>query len=104
MSELDPREGNHTVWMTATQDNEVLPWAKLSTFTQAAAETGATVRVTNHDGLACLSIRGSQAERNATLALLGSRFLDLGCHWQFTTSDFAWLRTKLERDRQNRAP
>lgn len=100
MTELDPRDGRLTVWITATSGNGVLSLADLAPFAGsavAATGPGATIRVTHHEGVACISIRGDREQRNAALLCLGDAFYTAGHKWIRTTENFDWLKQELKR-------
>jgi hypothetical protein len=97
-SKTDPREGYHTLWLTATAADDQLADAKtlkaVADHIRAEAPD-AGVRVSRHDGVACIAINGDRAGRNHALARGGEAFYGRGCKWIMTVSDFAWLKAYL---------
>jgi hypothetical protein len=98
MTDLDPRDGIHTVWITASSGNQVLSTEALALFAgSAAAAARATIRVSHREDVRCISIRGDREQRNAALVFLGDAFYAAGHKWIRTTENFDWLKQELKR-------
>ena len=97
MSALDPREGNLTVWITATRNDVVLSKAELEAFAAPFRRPeGPVIRVVVHEAVACISIRGDHFQRNAVLEHLGNAFYEANFKWIRTTGNFDWLRRQVK--------
>ena len=94
----DSREGYHVLWLAATGADDHLVDAEVLKTVAAhirVSSIDAEVRVTTHDGIACLAISGDRIGRNHALMRGGEAFYERGCQWVMTVSDFSWLKTYL---------
>jgi hypothetical protein len=96
--ETDEREGFHTLWLAATApDDRLIDAATLGAVAAhiRAMTPDAGVRVSRHDGIACIAINGDKVGRNHGLLRGCETLYERGCKWIMTTSDFGWLKTYL---------
>jgi hypothetical protein len=95
--ETDTREGEHTLWLAATLYNKLVDAKILQVVAAHIRVTciDAEVRVTTHDGIACLAISGDQIGRNHALLRGCEAIYERGGQWVMTIADFDWLRKHL---------
>jgi hypothetical protein len=97
VQEFDPREGEQTTWVTATDDGIFLPQLALYDFmrkVKGKKSFGGKVRIQLVQvGLPwAIEVSGPRRERNETLVYLTDRLLAAGYTWAFTIDDFTWLK------------
>ena len=95
--ETDAREGEHVLWLAATLSNKLVDANILQVVAAVIRVTciDAEVRVTTHDGLACLAISGDKIGRNHALQRGCEAIYERGGQWVMTIADFDWLKKYL---------